>query len=416
MKMAQLKKFPLAYAMALCCQPLLGMENQDQFPVFNSTNINMPQFYNQNQQLPIQQQPQFPGNLQHNTINFMNTVPQTQVIPLPSEYVNTPTGLYVINKIPYQTVYPVQPPQQYNTMPMLQNQSIPMPLGTYPGSQLVSQGSMNTIPQQAPYFPFQNPFFQPGLKNNDTDTQREAKRKFEYIGFNAKEELQEKQKRQKQEAKKLTLTEMNVHKMLLLKEYMNNMEVPKDVSNIITRNLYEVTHTNPVLDGKLIYTLGDGEKAGFNIKNLVKTGGCIDLSDEIFGDASKFLLITTDLEEFFSINQNSKKLVMLIAPRFLIEEKIESTSKHFQPIMDNWKEDEAPIGIFWRMECWANLGWYDYLTSKNVAEISKNNIYINWTAAGRLHAALWCQNLRHCIEVQYQAFTRSITCSFCKLK
>jgi hypothetical protein len=374
MKIAQLKKLSLAYAIALCCQPLLGMENQHQFPVFNSTNINMPQFYNQNQQLLIQQQPQFPGNLQHNTINFMNTAPQNQIIPLQSEYVNTPNGLYVINKMLYQTVYPVQPPQQYNTMPMFQNQQSPMPLGTYPGNQWGSQGSMNTIPQQGPYI-HQNQFFQPGLQNNDTDTQRGEKRNFEYIGFNEKEEPQEKQKPQKQETKKLTRIEMNVHKMLLMKEYMNNMDVPKELSDIITWNLHDVTHINPVLDGKLIYTPDNGEKTTFEIKNFLKTNGCIDLSNEIFRDISEFLLITTDLEEFFSIKTNSDKLVMLIAPRFLIEEKIGSSAKPFKPIMDNWKEDQAPIGIFWRFQSWDDSGMHWYLTSKNLTQVSTSNFY-----------------------------------------
>ena len=174
------------------------------------------------------------------------------------------------------------------------------------------------------------------------------------------------------EAKKLTLTEMNVHKMLLLKAYMNNMEVPNDVSNIITRNLHDVTHINPLLDGKLIYTPDNGEEATFNIKDLINPNGCIDLSDEIFGDASRYLLITTDLEQFFSFKEDSRRLVMLIAPQFLIEEKIEPSAKPFEEIMDNW---QAPIGIFWRVEGTKNLGSYWYLTSKNLIEISKNNVY-----------------------------------------
>ena len=175
----------------------------------------------------------------------------------------------------------------------------------------------------------------------------------------------------------LTRIEMNVHKMLLMKEPMDNMGVPMEISNIIKRNLHDVTHINPVLDGKLIYTAdnGEGEKATFNIKDLVKTDGCIDLSNKIFGDISKYFLITTDLEQFFSINQNGKKLVMLIAPRFLIEEKIGPSAKPFEEIMDNWKEDQAPIGIFWRFERWKNLGSYWYLTSKNLIEISKNNLH-----------------------------------------
>ncbi|MGV8948788.1 MAG: hypothetical protein ACOH2E_05425 [Candidatus Paracaedibacter sp.] len=186
---------------------------------------------------------------------------------------------------------------------------------------------------------------------------------------------QEKQKREKQETKKLTLIEMNVHKMLLMKEPMNNMEVPMEVSNIITRNLHDVTHINPVLDGKLIFTPDNGGKTTFEIKNLLKTNDCIDLSNKIFGQVSKYLLITTDLEQFFSIKKKSSMLVMLIAPRFLIEEETWSLTKPFEKIMNNWKEDQAPIGIFWRIERWKNLDWYWYLTSNNLTQISKNNFY-----------------------------------------
>ena len=99
MKIAKLKKFSLAYAMVLCCQPLLGMENQHPFPVSNSTNRNMPQLYNQNQQPQIQQQPQFPMNVapHHNGFQWMNQVPQNHFIQLSPQYVMTPLGAHVIN-------------------------------------------------------------------------------------------------------------------------------------------------------------------------------------------------------------------------------------------------------------------------------------------------------------------------------
>ena len=412
MKMAQLKKFSLAYAMALCCQPLLGMENQHPFPVSNSTNRNMPQLYNQNQQPQIQQQPQFPGNLQHNTINWMNTAPQNQIIPLQSEYVNTPNGLYVINKVLHHTVYPVQQPQQYNPMPMFQNQQTPMPLGAFSGNHFIGQVGMNGMTQQGPYIPFQNQCLQPGFLNNGDNRQGTGmKRNSEHMGFNEKAEPQ---KKQKQEAKKLTRIEMNVHKMLLLKEYMNTMDVPKELPDIITWNLHDVTHINPVLDGKLIYTLDSGEKTPFSIKNLVKINGTFDSSDEIFREIYENLLITIDPEQFFSVKEISNRLVMLIAPRFLIEEKIGSSAKPFEQIMDNWKEDQAPIGIFWRMEDWKDLGWYNYLTSKNVTEISKINLYDNLdlsrtriTRPTPLLPVPW-----HLILIYSTPHYRQLTCSF----
>ena len=398
-----LKRISLASAMILCTQPLLSMENTNPFSDFGEANINRLQAYAQ------QQQPQFPMNVapHHNGFQWMNQVPQNQVIQLSPQYVMTPLGAHVIYQTTYQTVYSLPQPQQYIPLPMFPNQQTPMPLGAFSGNQWGSQGSMNTRPQQGPYI-HQNQFFQPGfLKNGDNQQGTGMKRNSEHMGFNEKAEPQ---KKQKQEAKKLTRIEMNVHKMLLLKEYMNTTDVPKELSDIITRNLHDVTHINPVLDGKLTYTLPNGEKATFNINNLVKDG-CIDLSNEIFGDASTYLLITTEPEQFFSINKNGSKLVILIAPRFLIEEKIESSAEHFKPIIDSWKEEQAPIGIFWRMQSWDDLRDYDYQTSKNVTELYKNNLLSCMVAGGR---SVTCG--RECGQVRTQVLLRVISCSFCELK
>ncbi len=154
--------------------------------------------------------------------------------------------------------------------------------------------------------------------------------------------------------------------------------VPQDVQNVIGGKLHDVS-ANPVLDGELVYT-DKGKKTQFKIKDLVKKDGSIDLSNPIFGDSSEYLRITTDPEKFFNIDENGKRLIILIAPRFLIEEKIGSSAKTFEPIMAKWNEADAPIGIFYRMEYWKNVSWYYYLTTKNIISISKNNLYENWRA------------------------------------
>ena len=78
--------------------------------------------------------------------------------------------------------------------------------------------------------------------------------------------------------------------------------------------------------------------------------------------------------------ENSKKLEICLAPRFMIEKKIQSSASHLQPIMDNWKEDTAPTGILWSWGGW-DLSAYAYLTSKNAKEISSKNLYENWAQA-----------------------------------
>ncbi len=165
----------------------------------------------------------------------------------------------------------------------------------------------------------------------------------------------------------------------------NLPEVPKDVQNVIGGKLHELS--NLILNGELLYSpykmkmsygqevyIPGEETTHFNIIDLLKEDGSIDLSNtEVFGDASKYLLITTDPEKFFSFNKDGKRLVVLIAPRFLIEEKMQSKAKFFKPIMDQWKEDQAPIGIFYRMEFW-NIDVYNYLTKANLISISNKSL------------------------------------------
>ncbi|MBA3814719.1 MAG: hypothetical protein H0X26_09635, partial [Alphaproteobacteria bacterium] len=42
-----------------------------------------------------------------------------------------------------------------------------------------------------------------------------------------------------------------------------------------------------------------------------------------------------------------------------------------------WKEDTAPVGIFWRWGHWNNLTWYDHLTTASLDDISSKNLYEN---------------------------------------
>ena len=197
---------------------------------------------------------------------------------------------------------------------------------------------------------------------------------------------------QGQTARELTATEKkNAYKMWLLKEHFekrNNEKtlpaIPKDIQTVIGRTLHELS-ANPVLDGDLVYTDKD-EKRSFKIMSLINKDGCMDLSNtEDFGDSSNYLLITTAPEAFFRIVDGSIRLVILIAPKFLIEEKIETTAKTFLPIMANWDSGQAPIGIFYRAEWEKNLFWYDYLTSVNLSMISKNSLYENWRRTPNTH-------------------------------
>jgi hypothetical protein len=167
----------------------------------------------------------------------------------------------------------------------------------------------------------------------------------------------------------------NAKKMLLLKEHMKNMDAEQaDVHGHTGKILHAVTH-NPVLDGILKYknpqtNAIDSIKIGPNVKD-----GMIDLS--AFGGRAKFLFITTDPKVFF--DNHEKMLVILIAPRSLIFDNLSSPScTPFQPIMKDWDEKIAPIGIFWRTGGESDKSQYDYQIKLPLDAINQKSLYDLW--------------------------------------
>lgn len=105
-----------------------------------------------------------------------------------------------------------------------------------------------------------------------------------------------------------------------------------------------------------------------------------ELSDPVFGKTSNDFLITTNPEQFFEINENAERLLILIALKFLIEQYLaKPCCTSFKKIMTDWKEGSSPIGIFYRMEYQTDFSKYDYLTTADLSTISKNNLFDLWT-------------------------------------
>lgn len=178
---------------------------------------------------------------------------------------------------------------------------------------------------------------------------------------------------QDQKVKTFTPKEKELaYKMWLMKQNFEQTanegilpEMPQDVQNKINQTFYEVSK-NPVMDGDLEFRRpSDGKLFQFKMKDLLKEGN-IDFSNKLFGNISNYLVITTDPEKFFKVDKKSQKVIILISPRFLIEEKLGSVTEPFKPIMAKWKKERAPMGIFWRMERWDNLNWYDYRTNETI--------------------------------------------------
>ena len=143
------------------------------------------------------------------------------------------------------------------------------------------------------------------------------------------------------------------------------------------------------LNGTLIYKPNPQSDEGMiqlKISDLLNPlEGTFDLSK--CGDTGKYLSISTGYRKGMKA-ENGNKLEIWLAPRFMVEKKLKSSASHLQPIMDNWKEETAPIGILWSWGGWSDLSWYDYLTSQDTYEISSKNLYENWNAGvwGRSHA------------------------------
>lgn len=126
-----------------------------------------------------------------------------------------------------------------------------------------------------------------------------------------------------------------------------------------------------------ISELKEPSSEGTSYKLLKKNPleGTFDLST--CGDAGKYLVISTGHRKGKKA-ENNNKIEIWLAPKFIIEKNLKSSAGHLQPIMSDWNEEIAPIGIFWTWGGWDNLNGYDYLSNKTLADIGSKNLYENW--------------------------------------
>lgn len=138
------------------------------------------------------------------------------------------------------------------------------------------------------------------------------------------------------------------------------------------------------LNGVLIYRPQKGCDDGMVRLSIRELGtpleGTFDLSK--CGNIGKYLSIATGYRKAKK-PENENKVEIWIAPRFLIERELGTMAAHFMPIMDNWKQDAAPIGMFWTWGGWDDLGWYDYLTNESMENLSKMDLYVHFRRAIR---------------------------------
>ncbi|MBA3813337.1 MAG: hypothetical protein H0X26_02415 [Alphaproteobacteria bacterium] len=138
------------------------------------------------------------------------------------------------------------------------------------------------------------------------------------------------------------------------------------------------------LNGTLVFRpnlASDEGKISLKISDITTLfKGPLDLSK--CGDVAQKLVITTDPSVFLDKDKYEDKFLILVTMRSLIEKKINSTASPFEPIMKDWNEDIAPVGIFGRWGMWTILSWQDHHTTANLDDISSKNLYDNWQATG----------------------------------
>lgn len=178
---------------------------------------------------------------------------------------------------------------------------------------------------------------------------------------------------------------------LVCKEWQTLINEEMTVNTPSWKAWYGVTPENEhiyqqFLNGVLIYRPNPQSDEGMiklKISDLINPlEGTFDLSE--FDDVSKIISISTGCRKGKKPEDN-KKIEIYLAPRFMIEKKLKSTTKNFQPIMDNWTEETAPIGIFWSWGEWEKLNWYASLTTAKACDISSKNLYENWKRSHNKH-------------------------------
>ena len=150
--------------------------------------------------------------------------------------------------------------------------------------------------------------------------------------------------------------------------------IKKSVESVKQEYIYQ-----RFLKGVLIYRPQEGSDAGKIVLPISTLGnpleGTFDLSR--CGDMGKYLSISTGYKKRKK-EENASKVEIWFTPRFLIEKELNTTAKHFQAIFPAKWNANAPVGIFWTWGGWDDLSWMDYLTTQNMDNLSKIDLYENW--------------------------------------
>jgi hypothetical protein len=193
------------------------------------------------------------------------------------------------------------------------------------------------------------------------------------------------------------LSNVHIHSLKLVCQEWHGI-ISKDFVDRAILSAYELLGCGEIykrfLKGVLIYRPQEGSDVGMvtlpiaALKDPLE--GRFNLSQ--CGDIGKYLSISTGYRKKKKA-ENENKVEIWFAPRFLITKELNMTPKHLQEIYGSWK-DSAEVGIFWTWGGWDDSDNYDYLTTKNMDNLSKVSLYENWQRSNQSTAFLFHRALR----------------------
>lgn len=168
------------------------------------------------------------------------------------------------------------------------------------------------------------------------------------------------------------------------------------------------------LNGKLIYRpngeINDG-KIELKISDLWNPlKGTFNLSP--CGNTDQYLSISTGYRKEKK-PENANKLEIWLTPRFLVKKELDTTAGHLQAIFPSKWQESAKVGMLWTSGAWDRMNWYDYLTTENMDDLSKINLYENWKKAAAQGACLVCAPAVSCYHGRVR---HRVSCFVCELK
>jgi hypothetical protein len=158
----------------------------------------------------------------------------------------------------------------------------------------------------------------------------------------------------------------------------------KDCDGVFYEKAYEWFLSDPeackrFLNGQLIYKPNKDNDIGkieLRIAGLTNPlEGTFNLSQ--CGDAREYLSISTGYRKEKK-PENANKVEIWFAPRFLVEKEIKGSASHFKAIFPAKWPTTAHVGMFWTWGKSNDLKSYGYLTTENMDNLSKIDLFENY--------------------------------------